>query len=104
MIDPHEDKGLSAADFVAGSQGSVMKKTPEVKEETETVPLFVADEAQRFRSEWEKIQSEFVDEPRKSVKDADGLVARAMQRLAEIFAEERAKLEHEWDRGDQVST
>jgi len=27
-----------------------------------------------------------------------------MKRLAEIFADERAKLEREWDRGDNVST
>ncbi len=27
-----------------------------------------------------------------------------MKRLAEVFAEERSKLEKQWDRGDQVST
>ena len=27
-----------------------------------------------------------------------------MKRLAEVFAEERSKLEHQWDRGDNVST
>jgi len=45
-----------------------------------------------------------VDEPRKAVQDADGLVAAAIKRLSEVFAEERSKLEHEWDRGDSVST
>jgi hypothetical protein len=38
------------------------------------------------------------------VEQADGLVASAMKRLAEVFAEERAKLEQQWDRGDNVST
>jgi len=28
----------------------------------------------------------------------------AMKRLAEVFAEERAGLEKQWDRGDNVST
>ena len=27
-----------------------------------------------------------------------------MKRLAEVFAEERSKLEKQWDRGDNVST
>ena len=27
-----------------------------------------------------------------------------MKRLAEVFAEERSKLEKQWDRGDTVST
>jgi hypothetical protein len=45
-----------------------------------------------------------VDEPRKAVEQADGLVASAMKRLAEVFAEERSHLEQQWDRGDNVST
>jgi 5'-deoxynucleotidase YfbR-like HD superfamily hydrolase len=66
--------------------------------------LFVPSEAQEFRTKWEKIQAGFVDEPRKAVKDADELVDAAIKKLSEIFAEERAKLEREWDRGDDVST
>ena len=27
-----------------------------------------------------------------------------MKRLAEVFAQERSTLEHQWDRGDSVST
>ena len=46
----------------------------------------------------------FVDEPRQAVQQADSLVAGAMKRLAEMFAAERAKLEGQWDRGDDVST
>jgi|SRR5882762_9822768 hypothetical protein len=75
-----------------------------LNQEVETAPLFAANEAQDFRSKWEKIQTGFVDEPRKAVQEADGLVDAAMKRLAEIFAEERSKLEREWDRGDDVST
>jgi hypothetical protein len=50
------------------------------------------------------VQVSFVDEPRQAVQQADTLVASAMKRLAEIFAEERAKLDGQWDRGDDVST
>jgi len=50
------------------------------------------------------IQGSFVDEPGKSVQAADQLVAEVMQRLAESFALERADLEQQWDRGEDVST
>jgi len=68
------------------------------------VELLAEGEAREFRSRWEKIQTGFVDEPRKSVQDADALVAETIKRLAEIFSQERAKLEQEWGRGDNVST
>ena len=38
------------------------------------------------------------------MEQADRLVAEAMKRLAEMFANERAKLDGQWDRGDSVST
>jgi hypothetical protein len=67
-------------------------------------PLFPENELGDLRDRWSKIQTDFVDEPRKAVEQADSLVASAMKRLAEVFAEERSKLEHQWDRGDKVST
>jgi hypothetical protein len=67
-------------------------------------PLFSADEAKNFRSRWESIQVGFVDEPRRSVEQADGLVAEVIQRLAQIFADNRAKLEGQFKRGDNIST
>ena len=45
-----------------------------------------------------------LDEPRTAVQEADTLVANVMKRLAETFASERSTLEHQWDRGDDVST
>jgi len=108
MIEQRAEGALSTADIVgapertfempSGSQGAALKV------DDRSAPLFAATEGQEFRSKWEKIQTGFVDEPRKAVQDADGLVAAAMKRLAEIFADERSKLEHEWDRGDNVST
>jgi hypothetical protein len=38
------------------------------------------------------------------VEEADKLVASAIQRLAQIFAAEKSKLEGEFKRGDNVST
>ena len=74
-------------------------------DETETAsPLFETEQTQRFRNEWESIQTGFVDEPRQAVERADALVADLMQRLAAGFAGERSQLEAHWDRGDDVST
>jgi hypothetical protein len=70
----------------------------------ETMPLFSESELGDFRSQWSKLQTAFVDEPRRTVEDADKLVAAMMQRLAEGFANERSGLEKQWDSGDNVST
>lgn len=74
------------------------------KVEHGAAPLFPGEEASAFRARWDSIQAGFVDEPRQAVEQADSLVAGAMKRLAEMFAEERANLEGQWDRGDDVST
>ena len=66
--------------------------------------LFNDNEVGDFRNRWSNIQTGFVDEPRKAVEDADNLVASLMKKLAEGFANERANLEKQWDRGDSIST
>ena len=123
MNDLNRDRALSTADLAArGGPPAEVKTGPgpvarrEYEEEpsrqavesqepaAETSPLFSSEESQRFRSEWDAIQIGFVDEPRKSVEKADGLVASVIHRLAEIYAQERGKLEAQWDRGDDVST
>jgi hypothetical protein len=71
---------------------------------SEPMPLFSEMEMGDFRSQWSKVQTGFVDEPRRTVEDADKLVAAVMQRLAEGFASERLGLEKQWDSGDNVST
>ena len=70
----------------------------------QTEPLFPASEGEQFRSRWNSIQASFVDEPRKAVEQADGLVAEMIKRLATVFADERTKLESQWGRGEDVDT
>jgi hypothetical protein len=71
---------------------------------SEPMPLFSEPEMADFQSQWSKVQTGFVDEPRRTVEDADKLVAAVTQRLAEGFANERSGLEKQWDSGDNVST
>jgi len=66
--------------------------------------LFPDQERDQLRSRWNEIQSEFVDQPRHSVEEADGLVAQTIKRLAESFAGARTNLEGQWARGGDVST
>jgi len=67
-------------------------------------PLLPTDFVQDLRTRWDHVQTGFVDEPRNAVQEADELVAQAIKRLAEVFADERKKLEQQWDRGDEVNT
>lgn len=91
---------------VAGTGAAVAPDT-EAKTEPGTKgnePLFPSEELHGLRTRWKEIQTAFVDEPRRAVEQADGLVASAMKRLAEVFAEERSQLERQWDQGKDVST
>jgi hypothetical protein len=91
------EEHLSTADFVATGE-----RRPE---EAESVgPLLPQDFTEDLRGRWDRIQAGFVDEPRTAVQQADELVAMAMKRLAESFAEQRTSLESQWGRGDDVST
>jgi len=66
--------------------------------------LFPGTKAETFHSRWSDIQAGFVDEPRRAVEQADSLVAEVMQRLAQVFADERGRLEGQWDRGEASDT
>lgn len=67
-------------------------------------PLLAGNDAEAFRARWTDVQNGFVDAPRQAVEEADGLTAELMQHLARTFADERARLEAQWDRGDEIST
>jgi hypothetical protein len=67
-------------------------------------PLLASRDAEGFRARWTDVQTAFVDAPRRSVEEADALVAELMQHLAKTFADERGQLERQWDRGDDVPT
>jgi hypothetical protein len=67
-------------------------------------PMFPSGEVEGFRTRWVEVQTGFVDEPRNAVEQADSLVAEMMKRLAQVFADERGKLEEQWSRGGDIST
>lgn len=99
------DEGLSTA-ALAGRGPTGEMASPETTQggEEQSAPLFSQDQTNDLRARWDAIQGGFVDEPRQAVEKADNLVAEAMKQMAEMFADEREKLEGQWDRGDNVST
>ena len=66
--------------------------------------LFAPDERDELERRWTDIQARFVDEPRGSVEEANALVAELTERLVSSFSEQRAGLEQQWDRGEEVTT
>ena len=69
-----------------------------------TGPLLDTADTEGFRARWTDVQTGFVDAPRRSVEQADALVAELMQHLAKSFADERSRLESQWDRGEDIPT
>ena len=104
------EQGLTTADLSGTPDDEQREDLSEVQAEGDTreeetaEPLLPAEDGEAFQSRWQDIQVRFVDEPQGAVKDADGLVAELMQRLAGSFADERGRLETEWERGAEVST
>ena len=66
--------------------------------------LLEEGELQSMTMRWKDIQAEFVDEPTTAIQEADALVAELMQRLASMFATERADLEKHLSGDNEVST
>jgi hypothetical protein len=122
MTELERGEKLTTSDIAAATQAAAVQtreESPDLPEEApfpdkparsrkreavEVGPLFSEEEAHKFRADWDAIQIAFVDEPRRSVERADELVAQTIQHLAEIFAEERSRLESSWSRGEEVST
>jgi len=98
-----EVRAVAASSFNVGGGSSAGAATAPAVDE-QAASLFSPEETKDFRARWDALQVSFVDEPRRSVEQADNLVAVTMKRLAEMFAAERAKLEGQWDHGDNVST
>ena len=73
-------------------------------DEERPAALFADEDASGYRDQWQEVQTDFVDDPRRAVQRADALVAQLMQELANTFASERSTLEQQWDRGGEVST
>ena len=87
-------------------QRDVQRDMParQVSTNEEHAALFEQSVLSEFNTRWTDIQTGFVDEPRRSVQQADALVQDIIKRIGDSFGNERSQLEQQWDRGDEVST
>ncbi|MFD4530788.1 hypothetical protein ACFWNL_22225 [Kitasatospora sp. NPDC058397] len=100
----HEQERGQEEDQERGyTQAAEPSERTEGSESAENEPL-LGGQQEEFRSRWQKIQGEFVDDPRNAVSAADNLVAEAMQALATTFSAHKQDLEGQWHRGDEVPT
>ena len=94
------------------SEPMILEQSREIEVVNDTQPsiaaandaLLPSDQSADFRQRWQDIQTQFVDDPRGSVGKADQLVSDTITRLGEVFADQRNRLEKEWDKGENVST
>ncbi len=106
-MEKSERREMSTADLARraeAAESAVAERAPASAAEAAHTMLFEDQEAQRFRERWADVQAGFVDAPRSAVEHADALVAETMKRMAEMFSAERANLEAQWDRGNDVTT
>jgi hypothetical protein len=99
---PREDLGQSEQTPGAVPQSSVPQSS--VPQSSTAESLFASNELTGLRSRWNDVQAGFVDDPRKCVQTADGLVSDVVQQLTDGFSHARSQLEEQWARGEDVST
>ena len=80
---PRAATPASTSEFAAGASSSSSDGMSE---------LLSRDDNDGFQRRWETIQTGFVDEPRRTVEQADELVAEVMKRLAEDVSTEDLRL------------
>jgi len=109
---PIESEQLTTADLANAANSPAREEDASVgfnekshlSEEEHAGPLLASDFSDDMRKRWETIQTGFVDDPRVSVQQADELVAAAIKKLAESFADARSQMEADWSKGKDVST
>lgn len=99
-----DERNLSTADLAGTGTDEIPEAMRREEGTGDSTPLFPGDRVADLQSRWNEIQTDFVDEPRGAVQQADTLVAETMKQLAETFASTREQLEAQWSRGEEAST
>jgi hypothetical protein len=99
LVADHAASGQAGRSAPYAGNGASVKADP-----GQRASLLEDGELEGITARWKDIQAEFVEEPTAAVQQADALVAELMQRLATMFATERAELENRWAGGNEVST
>jgi hypothetical protein len=57
-----------------------------------------------YAGKWTEIQAGFVDDPRRTLEQADRLVAEVIDHLSKLFTDERSRLKSQWSRDGKADT
>lgn len=63
-----------------------------------------SQESQQLRTQWNEIQSEFVEDPRQAVQQADAFVAEVVDKTKNLISREMQALEKDWKAEQDIST
>ena len=96
QMPPDVTGGITAPDVTDGETAT------DADDDRSREPL--VPEPSGYQSRWDTIQAGFVDEPRRSVAEADALVAEVIDEITDAFAGARAALEAQWSEGGEAST
>lgn len=111
--DDRRATNTEATDERAATRTEPMARTPADRQEparghaprTDRSRGLIQDQRwEYFAGRWDEVQSGFVDDPRRTVEQADRLVAEVIDHLSKMFREERARLESQWSKSGKVET
>jgi hypothetical protein len=88
----------------AAAEPAVATDAPVAEDASSDEALFAEGDLSNLRLRWTDIQTEFVDDPRQCVQNADSLVSDVVDQLTAGFAAARSRLEEQWARGEEIST
>lgn len=95
-----QDRGaVIDVDGETTAEAAVTKPNPASR-----TPYLAEADSERVNEQWKRVQTDFVDDPRKSVSEAHQLVSEMVERIVETFSQERNELEQQWSKGANVST
>jgi hypothetical protein len=98
------DTGRTTAEAAAPGNGRAAAGVADEDGESGTRERLVpAERAEDYGSRWDALKGDFVDEPRRAVRQADELVGELLDELQRLFADQRRNLEQGFDH-DRAST
>ncbi|MDT7805802.1 MAG: hypothetical protein QOI78_9235 [Actinomycetota bacterium] len=98
-VDTDTDTTADTADTGAAAQSA----RPSNDTGDDEQPLIDEEKVTGFRDRWQSVQTGFVDDPQKAVREADELVAGVISALATTFAEHKSELEGQWQHGEPAT-
>ena len=91
------------AETAAGRRPGRRGRRRRVRRSSDRERLVPAERADDYGSRWDALKGDFVDEPRRAVRQADELVGELLDELQRLFADQRRNLEQGFDH-DRAST